>query len=96
MVASLGTLSSFWPTRTPAIEGREPRSGLNWLAAITERDSAIPQGRKNARNKSGMVRNTLWPHADEAEGRRERASNDRRTESSIMREALRRLLGIED
>ena len=45
---------------------------------------------------SGMVRKTLWLHGDEAEALRERAYKERRPESEIMREALRRLLGIED
>jgi hypothetical protein len=43
-----------------------------------------------------MVRKTLWLHGDEAEALRERAYKERRPESEIMREALRRLLGIED
>jgi len=53
-------------------------------------------GGKTTRTKSGMVRKTLWIHEDESEALRTRAFADRRTESSIMREALRRYLGLED
>ena len=46
--------------------------------------------------ESGMVRKTLWLHADEAEALREKAYQERRAESEIVREALRALLKIED
>lgn len=55
-----------------------------------------PRGGKTTVSKSGMVRKTLWLHGDEAEALRELAYRERRAESDIMREALRRLLGIED
>jgi len=55
-----------------------------------------PRGGKTTVSASGMVRKTLWLHGDEAEALRERAYRDRRAESDIMREALRRLLGIDD
>lgn len=42
------------------------------------------------------VKKTIWFHEDEAEALRVRAFEDRRSESSIVREALRRFLGIED
>jgi hypothetical protein len=42
------------------------------------------------------VRKTLWLHADEAEALREKAYQERRAESVIVREALRGFLGIED
>jgi hypothetical protein len=45
--------------------------------------------------KSG-VKKTILFHEDEAEALRVRAFKDRRSESSIVREALRRFLGIED
>jgi len=53
-------------------------------------------GGTTTRLKSGMVRKNLWLHEDEAEVLRDRAHEERRTESSIMREALRQYLGIED
>lgn len=55
-----------------------------------------PRGGTTTVTKSGMVRKTLWLHADEAEALRLRAFKDRRSESELMREALRRLLRIED
>jgi hypothetical protein len=42
------------------------------------------------------VKKTIWFHEDEAEALRLRAFKDRRSESSIVREAVRQLLGIED
>lgn len=51
---------------------------------------------KTKRTKSGMERKTLWLHEDEAEALRDTAYNGRRTQSAIMPEALRRLLGFED
>jgi hypothetical protein len=42
------------------------------------------------------VRKCLWFHEDEAEALRERAYRERRTEASLIREAVRRFLGIED
>ena len=42
------------------------------------------------------VKKTLWLHADEAEALRVAAFKERRTESDIVRDALRRYLGIED
>ncbi len=42
------------------------------------------------------VKKTIWFHEDEAEALRLRAFKERRSESAIVREAVRRLLGIED
>ena len=42
------------------------------------------------------VKKTLWLHADEAELLRVVAFDQRRSEASIVREALRRFLGLED
>ena len=42
------------------------------------------------------VRKNVWLHEDEAEALRETAFRERRAESEIIREALRRHLGIED
>ena len=44
----------------------------------------------------GGVKKTLWFHEDEAEALRERAYKSRRSEASLIREAVRRFLGIED
>jgi hypothetical protein len=42
------------------------------------------------------IKKTIWFHEDEAEALRVRAFEERRSESAIVREAVRRLLGIED
>jgi len=63
---------------------------------MSDREPEGPMGGKTTRTKSGMVRKTLWIHEDESEALRVRAFEDRCTESSIMREALRRFLGLED
>lgn len=55
-----------------------------------------PRGGLTTVTKSGMVRKTLWLHADESEALRVRAFKDRRSESELMREALRRFLKVED
>jgi hypothetical protein len=55
-----------------------------------------PRGGTTTVSESGMVRKTIWLHEDEAEALRRRAFDERRGESEIVREALRRLLGIED
>ena len=43
-----------------------------------------------------LVRKAVYLHRDEAEALRLKAFTDRRSESSIVREALRRLLKIPD
>ncbi|HEX4497278.1 MAG TPA: hypothetical protein VIE43_16515 [Thermoanaerobaculia bacterium] len=43
-----------------------------------------------------MLKKTLWLHPDEAESLRKKAYEERRTESEILREGLRRILGLED
>lgn len=60
------------------------------------KESSGPRGGKTTVSASGMVRKTLWLHGDEAEALREKAYRERRAESEIMRQALRRLLKIED
>jgi len=42
------------------------------------------------------IKKTIWFHEDEAEALRLQAFKDRRSESAIVREAVRKLLGIED
>jgi hypothetical protein len=66
------------------------------MAKKTTKPPQGPRGGSTTVSASGMVRKTLWLHGDEAEALRERAYRERRPESEIMREALRRLLGIED
>jgi hypothetical protein len=59
-------------------------------------DPTGPRGGKTTMTGSGLVRKTVWLHVDEADELRRRAYEDRRSESEIVREALRKLLSIED
>jgi len=43
-----------------------------------------------------MIRKCIWLHEDEAEALRYKAFRERRTESDILREGLRRVLQLED
>ena len=71
-------------------------SRKSYTTAMTPRD----KGEKAKQEKAGIteagVKKTIWFHEDEAEALRLRAFKERRSESAIVREALRRLLGIED
>lgn len=62
----------------------------------TKKKATGPRGGVTTVTKSGMVRKTIWLHADESEALREMAYRDRRAESEIVREGLRRVLGLED
>jgi hypothetical protein len=66
------------------------------LPAMAPRD----RGERQRQDKAGItaqgVKKTIWFHEDEAEALRLRAFKERRSESSLVREAVRKLLGIED
>lgn len=55
-----------------------------------------PRGGKTTMTETGLVRKTIWFHRDEAEELRRRAFDERRSESEIVREAVRRILGLPD
>jgi hypothetical protein len=55
-----------------------------------------PRGGKTTVTDSGLVRKTIYFHADEAEALRVKAFENRRSESEIVRDAVRRFLGIPD
>lgn len=55
-----------------------------------------PRGGETTINKRGMVRKSVWLHADEAKALRERAFREERSEAEILREGLRQVLGLED
>ncbi|MGH6692486.1 MAG: ribbon-helix-helix protein, CopG family [Gammaproteobacteria bacterium] len=55
-----------------------------------------PRGGKTTRTKTGAVRKTLWLGPQEAAALARLAAKERRAETEIVREALRRHLGIED
>jgi hypothetical protein len=77
----------------PSVKQSERKS---YSTAMAPRD----RGEKARREKAGItdrgVKKTIWFHEDEAEALRLKAFKERRSESAIVREALRRLLGIED
>ena len=54
-----------------------------------------PETEREGLTQTG-VKKTIWFHEDEAEALRLRAFKDRRSESSIVREAVRTYLGVED
>lgn len=62
-------------------------------SSMKERDDA--EKRREGITATG-VKKTMWFHEDEAEALRVRAFEERRSESSIVREAVRRFLGLED
>jgi len=68
----------------------------SYSTAMAPRD----KGEQAKQEKAGItergVKKTIWFHEDEAEALRLKAFKERRSESAIVREALRRLLGIED
>lgn len=55
-----------------------------------------PRGGETTISKTGMIRMTLWLHPDEAEALRLKAFQERRTQAEIVREGLRKVLGLED
>jgi hypothetical protein len=84
-----GTMAEVW--KSVKQSGRKPYS-----PAMAPRDS----GDKARQEKAGItdrgVKKTIWFHEDEAEALRQKAFKERRSESAIVREAVRRLMGIED
>jgi hypothetical protein len=58
--------------------------------------SVGPRGGETTVSKTGMIKKTLWLHFDEVEALRAKAFEERRTESDIIREGLRRVLKLED
>lgn len=65
-------------------------------AMTPTRDSGGDAKQEKAGITDKGVKKTIWFHEDEAEALRLRAFKDRRSESAIVREAVRKLLGIED
>jgi hypothetical protein len=55
-----------------------------------------PRGGETTVSKTGMIRKNVWLHPDEAEALRVKAFKERRTESEILREGLRKVLELED
>lgn len=61
-----------------------------------KKDRIGPRGGKTTKTDTGLVRKTIWLHEDESEALREKAFNERRSESEIVREAVRKLLQLPD
>lgn len=64
--------------------------------AMAPRDGSKEAKQEKAGITEAGVKKTIWLHLDEAEALRLKAFKERRSESAIVREAVRRLLGIED
>ena len=60
-----------------------------------ERQHLGPRGGHTTR-KRGQVKKTVWVNDEEADALRTLAYEQRRSEASIIREALRRFFGIDD
>jgi hypothetical protein len=69
--------------------------GLHYVPGMDEKRLG-PRGGETTVSKTGMIRKNVWLHPDEAEALRSRAYEERRTEAEILREGLRRILGMED
>ncbi len=68
----------------------------SYTSAMSPRDKTEDAKQEKAGITDRGVKKTIWFHEDEAEALRLRAFKDRRSESAIVREAVRALLGIED
>ena len=55
-----------------------------------------PRPKDDAEGAADLVRKAVYLHRDEAEALRLQAFKERRSESSLVREALRRFLKIQD
>jgi len=74
----------------------KPSRRKSYTQAMRPRDSDGDAKQEKAGITDKGVKKTIWFHEDEAEALRLRAFKDRRSESAIVREAVRRLLGLED
>ena len=60
------------------------------------RGSVGPRGGKTTVSPGGLIRKAFYMHPDEVEALRRLSYEERRSEAEIVREAVRRYLGIED
>lgn len=63
---------------------------------MKDRRPTGPRGGRTTRSRSGATRKTFWLDEDVMEALRTRAFEERRTETSIVQDALRQYLGLED
>ena len=71
-------------------------SRKSYTSAMAPKDRTEDAKQEKAGITDKGVKKTIWFHEDEAEALRLRAFKDRRSESAIVREAVRKLLRIED
>ena len=81
--------------RAPKRQGVYALERIGTLAPMAKEPREGPRGGKTTRSKSGMVRKSFWIDPDVEEALRRMAFEDRRSESEIVREALRRFFQIE-
>lgn len=62
----------------------------------TQKAKQGPRGGTSTITPGGLVRKVAYLHEDEAEALRRRAFEERRTESAILRDAVRAYLKIPD
>ncbi len=74
----------------------KPVRRKSYTSAMVPRDKGKAAKEEKAGITEAGVKKTIWFHEDEAEALRLRAFKERRSESAIVREAVRRLLKIED
>jgi len=64
---------------------------------VTTKDQPTgPRGGKTTVSKRGLIRKTFWIHEDENEALRRAAFEERKTETEIVRELLRRRFELPD
>ena len=68
----------------------------SYTPVMAPRDRSEEARQEKAGITAQGVKKTIWFHEDEAEALRLRAFKERRSESSLVREAVRKLLRIED
>jgi hypothetical protein len=68
----------------------------SYSMAMAPRDKGEAAKQEKAGITECGVKKTIWFREDEAEALRLKAFKERRSESAIVREAVRKLLGIED
>ncbi|MDH3404944.1 MAG: hypothetical protein OES32_13625 [Acidobacteriota bacterium] len=78
-----------------ATSKRGKKPGGKPAAGLAGRPELGPRGGHTTR-KDGRVKKTVWLHEDEAESVRDAAYEQYRSEASIIREAIRKYLHIED
>jgi hypothetical protein len=60
------------------------------------KETTGPRGGKTTMTETGLVRKTIWLHTEEAEELRRHSYEERRSESELVREAVRQFFKIPD